>query len=208
MMPPEDRQALEWSQQVHHIIMPLEDRHGKQKPHWYLEASCKPQQMNTQNEAIGCGFFFKRWPYDYTNKEFNLPQEHEDRICMVDLLPADRHRSKQEDNNSSLPTDWLEHTGELHPTLDLSFSPGTFKSLAMGDNMTQYGNFYSGVTRHFQMVRAQETHAHDLEMKKAIQTLQDMNSRCNLTPDAGVAKLKEEQNQALKDHVEDIMTRV
>ena len=55
------------------------------------------------------------------------------------------------------------------------------------------------------MVRAQETHARDLETKKAIQTLQDMNTRGNLTPDAGVAKLKEEQNQALKDHFEDIM---
>ena len=75
----------------------------------------------------------------------------------------------------------------------------------MGDNKTQYGNFYSGVTRHFQMVWAQETHAHDLETKKEIQTLHDMNSKCNATSDAGVAKLEEEQNQALKDHVEDIM---
>ena len=57
------------------------------------------------------------------------------------------------------------------------------------------------------MVWAQETYAHDLETKKAIQTLHDMNSKCNITPDTGVAKLKEEQNQALKDHVEDIMAR-
>ena len=42
-------------------------------------------------------------------------------------------------------------------------------------------------------------------MKKVIQTLQDLNSRHKLTPDDGVAKLKEEQNQALKDHAEDIM---
>ena len=55
------------------------------------------------------------------------------------------------------------------------------------------------------MVWSQEAHAHDLETKKAIQTLQNMNTKCKLTPDAGVAKLKEEQNQALKDHVEDIM---
>jgi hypothetical protein len=79
------------------------------------------------------------------------------------------------------------------------------ESLAMGDNLTQYGNFYSGVTQHFQMVWAQEACTHDLETKKEIQTLSDMNSKCNITPDAGVAKLKEEQNQALKDHVEDIM---
>ena len=55
------------------------------------------------------------------------------------------------------------------------------------------------------MVWAQETYAHDLETKKAIQTLQDMNIKSKLSPDTGVAKLKEEQNQALKDHVEDIM---
>jgi hypothetical protein len=86
-----------------------------------------------------------------------------------------------------------------------SFGPGTFKSLAMGDNMTQYGNFHSGVTRHFQMVQVQETYDHNLETKKVIQTLYDMNSKRNVTSDTGVAKLKEEQSQALKDHVEDIM---
>jgi hypothetical protein len=92
--------------------------------------------MNTQNNAIGCGSFFKHRPYDYTNKEFNLPQGHEDRIHTVDLLFANRHRREQEEDNSFLPTDWLECTGELHPMLDHSFDPGTWKSLAMGDNKT------------------------------------------------------------------------
>ena len=87
--------------------MPYEDRHSKQKPHWYLKASRKPQQMNTQNKAIGCGCgsFFKRWPYDYTDKEFNLPQGHEDWIQTIDLLLVDRQHCKQDDNNSVLPTD-------------------------------------------------------------------------------------------------------
>ena len=85
--PPEDRQALEWSQQVHHIVMPYKDRQSQQKPHWFLEASCEPRQMNTQNEAIGHGSFFKCWPYDYTNKEFSLPQGHEDHIRMVNSIP-------------------------------------------------------------------------------------------------------------------------
>ena len=196
-MPPEDRQALERSQQEHHIIMPYEDRHSQQKPRWYLEASYKLQQMNTQNEAIGCGSFFKRRPYDYTNKEFNLPQGHEDCIRMVNLLPADRQRREQEDDDSLLPTDWLECTGELHPVLNRSFGPGTWKRLAMGDNMTQYDNFYSGVTQHFQMVWAREACNHGLEMKKEIQTLRNMNSKCNITSDAGVAKLKKESSQRL-----------
>ena len=163
--------------------------------------------MNTQNKAIGCGSFFKCQPYDYTDEEINLPQGHEDCICMVDLLPTNRQHHEQEDDNSFLPTDWLECTRELHPAFDHSFGPGTWKSLTMGDNKTQYGNFYTGVTRHFQVVQAQETSAYDQETKKAVQTLQDMNTKCKLTPDAGVAKLKEEQNQALKDHVEDIMAR-
>jgi hypothetical protein len=158
--------------------------------------------MNTQNKAIGHGSFFKHQPYDYTDKEFTLPQGHEDRIRMVNLLPADRHRREQEDNNSALPTDWLECTGEPHPALDCSFGPRTWNSLIMGDNKTQYGNFYTGVTQHFQMVRAQGTRVRDLETKKAVQTPQDMNTKCKLTPDAGVAKLKEKQNQALNDHVE------
>ena len=46
--------------------------------------------MNSSNEAIGLGSFFERRPYDYTKDELNLPQGHEDRIRMVDLLPIDR----------------------------------------------------------------------------------------------------------------------
>ena len=34
-----------------------------------------------------------------------------------------------------------------------------------------------------------------------------MNTKRGLTPDAGVEKLKQVQNQALKDHVNDIMAR-
>ena len=67
--------------------------------------------MNTQNEAIGHGSFFKCWPYDYTDEEMNLPQGHEDRIRTVNLLPYDRKRCEDDDNDSVLPTDWLEHTG-------------------------------------------------------------------------------------------------
>ena len=77
----------------------------------------------------------------------------------------------------------------------------------MGDNKTQYGCFYTGMTQHFQMVQHQGSQAHDLETKMVIKTLQDMNTKCGLTPDAGVEKLKQEQNQALQYHVKDIMAR-
>ena len=55
------------------------------------------------------------------------------------------------------------------------------------------------------MVRFEESQVHDLETKRAIKTLQDMNTKHGLTPDAGVEKLKQGQNQALQDHVKDIM---
>ena len=75
----------------------------------------------------------------------------------------------------------------------------------MGDLMTQYGNFYTGGTRHFQMIRAQEHHEHTLETKRGIKVLQEVNVKCCIAPDAGVEKFKQEQTQALKDHVDDLM---
>jgi hypothetical protein len=105
--PPEDLDALEQLQQAHHIFMPYEDRHSQQKPCWYLEASCEPRQMNTQNQAIGHGSFFKCRAYDYTDNKLNLPQGHKDCVCTVDLLPADRQRCEQNDDDSVLPSDWL-----------------------------------------------------------------------------------------------------
>jgi hypothetical protein len=102
--------------------------------------------MNVQGQATGRGSFFKHQPYDYTDEELNLLQRHKDCIRTVDLLPDDRQCREQEDDNSVLPSDWLEHTGELHPVLDCSFGPGAWKSLYLGEDKTQYGCFYTGVT--------------------------------------------------------------
>jgi hypothetical protein len=92
---------------------------------------------------------FKHPPYDYTKDKLNLPQGHEDLVRMADLLPADRAHCKEDDDNSILPSDWLEGTGELHTVLDCSFGPGTYQSLSIGDLLIQYGNFYTGCTGHF-----------------------------------------------------------
>ena len=73
--------------------------------------------MNSCNEAIGLDLFYKRQPYDYIDNELNPPQGHEDHIRLVDLLPANRKR-REDDNDSVLPMDWLEHTAEAHPSLD------------------------------------------------------------------------------------------
>jgi hypothetical protein len=48
---------------------------------------------------------------------------------------------------------------------------------------------------------------HEQETNKEIKVLQEMNTKCGLSPDIGVDKLKKEQKQALKDHVDDLMTR-
>jgi hypothetical protein len=195
------------AQEATPIVLPYEDRHRADKLHWYLEASREPREINTQNEAIGHGLFFERHPYDYTDEEFNLPQGHKDRIRTIDPLPVDRARCKEDDDDFILPTDWLECTGKLHRSLDQSFGPETWKSLMMGNFSCQYGNFYSGCTWHFQHVRLQHAEDHKQETKKEIKVLQEMNIRHGLSPSLGVDKLKKERKQALKDHVEDLMTR-
>ena len=156
-----DIHAMMKVREVTPIILPYKDRHRADKPCWYLEASREPHQINSQHEAIGCGSFFKHCPYDYPNEEFNLLQGHKDCIYMINLLPVDRARHEEDDDDSILPTDWLERTGKLHHSLDQSFGPGTWKSLMMGDLMCQYGNFYSGCTRHFQHVRLQHAVDHE-----------------------------------------------
>jgi hypothetical protein len=39
---------------------------------------------------------------------------------MVDLLPKDRKSHEENDDDSVIPTDWLEQMGELYPWLDSS----------------------------------------------------------------------------------------
>ena len=48
---------------------------------------------------------------------------------------------------------------------------------------------------------------HKQETNKKIKVLQEMSTKRSLSPDLGVDKLKKEQKQALKDHVEDLMAR-
>ena len=76
----------------------------------------------------------------------------------------------------------------------------------MGDLMIQYGNFYTWCTRHFQQVHFQHAMDHEQETNKEIKVLQEMNTKHGLSPNLGVDKLKKEQKQALRDHVDDLMT--
>jgi len=65
----------------------------------------------------------------------------------------------------------------------------------MGDLLCQYGNFYSGCTRHFQHVCLQHVMDHEQETNKEIKVLQEMNIKRGLSPNLGVDKLKKEQNR-------------
>ncbi len=67
--------------------------------------------------------------------------------------------------------------------------------------------FYTGVTRHFQMVCTQQVNGHNLETKHEVKVLQEMNTKHGIIPDVGVDKLKKKHTQALKDHVDDLMAR-
>jgi hypothetical protein len=204
-MSPQDLAVLRLLQEERQIVMPYADRHSQHKPRWYFEASGEPCQINSQGKAIGHGSFFNRRLFDYTDEEMNLPQGHEDRIRMADLLPEYKKRREQDDNDSVLPTDWLERTGKISFALDHEFGKGTWKRLMMGDLMTLYGCFYTGCTRHFQMVHAQEHHEHNLETERAVKVIQEMNIKRGVSPDTGFDKFKKEQAQALKDHVDDLM---
>ena len=48
---------------------------------------------------------------------------------------------------------------------------------------------------------------HEQETNKEVKVLQEIKSKRILSPNLGVDKLKKEQKQALKDHVDDLMTR-
>ena len=92
--------------------------------------------------------------------------------CTIDLTLKDRKRREDADDDSVLPTDWLEHTAELHPSLDPTFGPRTWRCLAMGDLMTQYGSFYTNPDRQFGNWCAHTSIAYNQETDKKVQALQ------------------------------------
>ncbi len=75
----------------------------------------------------------------------------------------------------------------------------------MGDLMTQHVNFNTGCTSHVQQIHFDHAQDHKQETNNKIKGLQEMNAKLGLN--IGVNKLTKEQKQALKDHVDDLMTR-
>jgi len=162
--------------------------------------------MNSQGQAIGRGSFYKLWSRDYTNEECDLPQGHKDRIRMVDLLPEATKCLADVGNDSMLATNWLEHTGELYPSLNILFGKGTFPRFAMGDLCLAYGNFYTGVTNYFTQMRSANVIEYHMETAQEIQLLKEMNTKRGIPADTGVEKLQQECKQALQEHINNLMT--
>jgi len=205
---PQDIATLQAGLHGDKFILPHHDRHRNDPPRWYREISREPRQVNEQNDAIGLGSFFKRNPYDYTDEEFSLPQGHEDRIRTVDLLPEDRKRREDADDDSILPSDWLERTAELHHTgLDQCHGIGTWRRLMMGDLMSQYSSFYTNAERQFGNFRAQMNANFMRETDSKVTALKDMNAKRNLPPNAGVEQLKKERATEFKAYIASFLDR-
>ena len=190
------------------FILPHHNRNSKNHPRWYLEISQEPRQVNEQNKAISLGSFFKRDAYDYTDEDLNLPQGHTDCIRTVNLLPEDRKHHEDADDDSVLPTDWLERTAELHHAgLDHCFGRGTWKRLIMGDLLYQYSSFYTNAERQFGNWHGQIAWDHKLETDKKVQSLQEMNARRNLPPNTGVEQFKKERSKEFKTYLANLLDR-
>jgi hypothetical protein len=163
--------------------------------------------VKAQYEAVGLGSFFKHRSYDYTNEELNLSQGHTDRIHSINLTPKDQTRLEDTGDDSVLPTDWLECTAEIHPSLDLTFGSRIWRRLAIGDLMTQYGSIYNNTERQFGNRRVKRSFAYNAETNKKVKALQAINAKCNLPPNTGVEQLKNERAGEFKTYLANLLTR-
>jgi hypothetical protein len=81
-------------------------------------------------------------------------------IVSVDLLPDDKKHHEDMGDDSVMPTDWLECTGELHPEHDISFGKGTWKRFLVGELKIQYGQVCVGVASYFKNVHNEHSWMH------------------------------------------------
>ena len=100
-----------------------------------------------------------------------------DHICFVDLLPKDKEHHEEMDDDSAMPTDWLKHTWDLHPALDISYCKGTWKRFFMGNLKTHYRQFSIGVDSHFKNIHHEHSWAHLLKTQQYVKSLQAVNEK-------------------------------
>ena len=93
------------------------------------ESVRKPILRDPNGKAIGTGSFWLRQPFDYSDRERDLPQKEFDRVRTQDLTFADRQRRCALDDVSidsgrpghENPSDWQIRTGVKMTTRDITF---------------------------------------------------------------------------------------
>ena len=93
------------------------------------ESLRKPILRDPNGKAIGTGSFWLRQPFDYSNRERDLPKDHFDRVRTQDLTFTDRQRRCAKDDVSldsdrpehEKPSDWQMRTGVRMSTKDHTF---------------------------------------------------------------------------------------
>ena len=93
------------------------------------ESVRKPILRDPNGKAIGTGSFWLRQPFDYSDRERDLPQKEFDRVRTQDLTFADRQRRCAADDVSvdsgrpehEKPSDWQIRTGVKMITRDSTF---------------------------------------------------------------------------------------
>jgi len=90
----------------------------------------KPIHRYPNGKAIGRGSFWHRQPFDYADRERDLPKTHADHIRTQDLMFTDRTMRCTKDDVSissrdpdrECEYDWEVHTGVKMTTRDITFS--------------------------------------------------------------------------------------
>jgi hypothetical protein len=93
------------------------------------ESERKPILRDPNGKAIGTGSFWLRQPFDYSDRERDLPQKEFDRVRTQDLTFTDRQRRCAADDVSvdsdrpehEKPSDWQIRTGVQMTTRDSTF---------------------------------------------------------------------------------------
>ena len=93
------------------------------------ESERKPILRDPNGKAIGTGSFWLRKPFDYSDRERDLPQKDKNRVRTQDLTFADRQRRCAADDVSvdsdrpehEKPSDWQIRTGVKMTTRDSTF---------------------------------------------------------------------------------------
>jgi len=135
----------------------------------------KPIQRDPNGKAIGRGSFWQRQPFDYSNREQDLPKTHSDRIHTHVLTLADRTKLCAKDDVSvdsrnsdrERASDWEMRTGVRMTTKDITFDRFSHnKHLEMAE--TSSGRTKLGYTPHERQYFEMSLKAKKQKVKKVL----------------------------------------